>query len=93
VVGRRAGPAQRGDQYWCTEDMPAKHLKRTSSGRGGRRFKSCHSDQYLAEIETLAGTDCGTVSLTAGVGERQPSSNSKLSDEQRQRLVVSERKD
>jgi hypothetical protein len=63
------------------------------SGRGGRRFKSCHSDQYLAEIETLAGTDCGTVSLTAGVGERQPLSNSKLSDEQRQRLVVSERKD
>src|SRR5438270_13800642 len=28
------------------------------SGRGGRRFKSCHSDQYLAEIMTLPGTDC-----------------------------------
>jgi Type IV secretory system Conjugative DNA transfer len=32
------------------------------SGRGGRRFKSCHSDQHLAEIKTLTGTDCGTVS-------------------------------
>ena len=32
------------------------------SGRGGRRFKSCHSDQHLAEIKMLTGTDCGTVS-------------------------------
>src|ERR1700730_3118110 len=32
------------------------------SGRGGRRFKSCHSDQGLAEIPTSTGTDCGTVS-------------------------------
>jgi hypothetical protein len=30
------------------------------SGRGGRRFKSCHSDQYLAEIPKFPGTDCGT---------------------------------
>ena len=32
------------------------------SGRGGRRFKSCHSDQHLAEIKTFIGTDSGTVS-------------------------------
>jgi hypothetical protein len=32
------------------------------SGRGGRRFKSCHSDQHLAEISKVSGTDCGTVS-------------------------------
>jgi hypothetical protein len=31
-------------------------------GRGGRRFKSCHSDHHLAEIKILTGTDCGTVS-------------------------------
>src|SRR5260370_41514749 len=37
------------------------------SGRGGRRFKSCHSDQHLAENETLTGTDCGTVSTGANV--------------------------
>jgi hypothetical protein len=30
------------------------------SGRGGRRFKSCHSDQHLAKIKILNGTDCGT---------------------------------
>jgi integrase len=32
------------------------------SGRGGRSFKSCHSDQHLAEISKVSGTDCGTVS-------------------------------
>src|SRR6202008_3910307 len=26
------------------------------SGRGGRRFKSCHSDHYLAEVRPLRGT-------------------------------------
>ena len=30
------------------------------SGRGGRRFKSCHSDHHLAQITTFTGTDCGT---------------------------------
>src|SRR5260370_19505343 len=30
------------------------------SERGGRRFKSCHSDQYLADFQLLPGTDCGT---------------------------------
>jgi hypothetical protein len=35
------------------------------SGRGGRRFKSCHSNQHLAEIPTSTGTDCGTVSSDA----------------------------
>src|SRR5229473_4895482 len=35
---------------------------RPRSGRGGRRFKSCHSDQHLAEFQILTGTDCGTVS-------------------------------
>jgi hypothetical protein len=28
---------------------------------GGRGFKSCHSDQYLAENKKLTGTDCGAV--------------------------------
>lgn len=27
------------------------------SGRGGRRFKSCHSDQHLAELETAEPKD------------------------------------
>ena len=51
------------------------------SGRGGRRFKSCHSDQYLAEIQELRGTVCGTVSVLNGpfpiavkVGSRLPHS-------------------
>ena len=30
------------------------------SGRGGRRFKSCHSDQYLAEFHQSSGTDYGS---------------------------------
>ena len=30
------------------------------SGRGGRRFKSCHSDHYLAEIETTFATGFAT---------------------------------
>ena len=38
------------------------HCRAPRSGRGGRRLKSCHSDQHLAEIKTLTGTDCGTVS-------------------------------
>src|SRR5712671_986682 len=44
------------------------------SGRGGRRFKSCHSDQHLAKIKMLAGTDCGTVShvLLASCAHRSP---------------------
>jgi hypothetical protein len=44
------------------------------SGRGGRRFKSCHSDQYLAKIKMLAGTDCGTVShvVLAFCAQRSP---------------------
>jgi hypothetical protein len=41
------------------------------SGRGGRRFKSCHSDQHLAEIQTSTGTDCGTVSLRRS-GDQPP---------------------
>jgi hypothetical protein len=30
------------------------------SGRGGRRFKSCHSDHYLAEIESAIATGSAT---------------------------------
>src|SRR5207245_10339783 len=33
------------------------------SGRGGRRFKSCHSDHHLAQITTFTGTECRTVLL------------------------------
>src|SRR5882672_2661136 len=32
------------------------------SGRGGRRFKSCHSDQYLAQIPTRAAKGCAKAS-------------------------------
>src|SRR6516164_7779583 len=32
------------------------------SGRGGRRFKSCHSDQHLAENSTRRATDYATAS-------------------------------
>jgi hypothetical protein len=30
------------------------------SGRGGRRFKSCHSDHYLADTYDLFATPCAT---------------------------------
>ena len=30
---------------------------------GGRRFKSCHSDQYLAEIQTAPATDTATETM------------------------------
>jgi hypothetical protein len=42
------------------------------SGRGGRRFKSYHSDQYLAEIPTSTGTGCGTVSSDVWRSSDQP---------------------
>ena len=42
------------------------------SGRGGRRFKSCHSDQYLAEFYQSSGTDYGTdTSLVFAVAKAQ----------------------
>jgi hypothetical protein len=31
------------------------------SGRGGRRFKSCHSDHDLAEIKNASATPCATL--------------------------------
>jgi hypothetical protein len=30
------------------------------SGRGGRRFKSCHADQYLPKVFVRSGTTSGT---------------------------------
>jgi hypothetical protein len=30
------------------------------SDEGGRRFKSCHSDQYLAKLPFQSGTTSGT---------------------------------
>jgi hypothetical protein len=36
------------------------HRGEPRSGRGGRRFKSCHSDQYLAEISKYSATPCAT---------------------------------
>jgi hypothetical protein len=33
------------------------------SGRGGRRFKSCHSDQHLAKLPVPSGTTSGTDTL------------------------------
>jgi hypothetical protein len=35
------------------------------SGRGGRRFKSYHSDQYLAEISQHSATPCATPCVRA----------------------------
>jgi hypothetical protein len=40
----------------------ARQCRAPRSGRGVAGFKSCHSDQYLAEFQILTGTDCGTVS-------------------------------
>ena len=40
-------------------------LKLTCSGRGGRRFKSCHSDQYLAGPERASPTVFPTVIVPA----------------------------
>jgi hypothetical protein len=42
------------------------------SGRGGRRFKSCHSDQYLAEFSIVAATDIATETARAPTGRREP---------------------
>ena len=39
------------------------HLGAPRSGRGGRRFKSCHSDQDLAQSDNLCGTLIGTETL------------------------------
>ena len=42
------------------------------SGRGGRRFKSCHYDQYLAEFHQSSGTDYGAdTSLVFAVAKAQ----------------------
>ena len=45
------------------------------SGRGGRRFKSCHSDQYLTCFPDVTGTDCGTDCLPGDIGEHRRSLN------------------
>jgi hypothetical protein len=37
------------------------------SGRGGRRFKSCHSDQHLAKIESVSATGSGDEGRTCEV--------------------------
>jgi len=102
--------------------MAAKYLKRTSFGRGGRRFKSCHSDQTLSQNQDYhrhrllrTHEDCKErkaaklrswrVSLTRKRGQylgtvEAPNEKAAeaaavaefdLSDEQRRRLVVSER--
>ena len=36
------------------------------SGRGGRRFKSCHSDQYLADNQIAQATASATASRDEG---------------------------
>jgi hypothetical protein len=42
-------------------DAPADRGGRAPrSGRGGRRFKSCHSDQLSQDIQSLRGPICGT---------------------------------
>ena len=39
-----------------TPNNQGKAIRAPRSGRGGRRFKSCHSDQYLAQIKIAAAT-------------------------------------
>src|SRR5262245_12185092 len=56
--GRVTGQRDAADSQTVGDDRSPR------SGRGGRRFKSCHSDQYLADNTTITGTDCGTVLLT-----------------------------
>src|SRR5207253_2083735 len=41
------------------------------SGRGGRRFKSCHSDQYLAQFGTATATDIATETRQATIMARK----------------------
>ena len=38
----------------------ARECRYTLFGTGGGRFKSCHSDHYLAQSNKHTGTDCGT---------------------------------
>jgi hypothetical protein len=46
------------------------HDSAPRSGRGGRRFKSCHSDQHLADPETASPTVCPTDIFVERVSRR-----------------------
>src|SRR5262245_16493847 len=48
----RAAAPLAGEAARVPDGIAAKYLKRTSFGTRGRRFKSCHSDHYLAPSET-----------------------------------------
>jgi hypothetical protein len=49
-----------------TLNNQGKAIRAPRSGRGGRRFKSCHSDQNLAQSTEHSGTDIGTETSRAG---------------------------
>jgi hypothetical protein len=68
---------------WITARVGADALKRNKdlaftrtplprSGRGGRRFKSCHSDQYLTKFFFRSGTTSGTDTPIAVVFRHYP---------------------
>jgi hypothetical protein len=48
---------QTAQQELCLAAEGGRHRKTPCSGRGGRRFKSCHSDQCLAKLPVQSGTD------------------------------------
>jgi len=85
ICARRQGLAGRNSNGTTGGTSPR-------SGRGGRRFKSCHSDQYLAEFHQSSGTDYGTdtsfVLVSAKIcchsGDHKPSASAAASSSPRQ---------
>ena len=68
---RRATWRRKRTKMACDRDWIAANVRRNAekyarsrmprcSGRGGRRFKSCHSDQHLAENQIATATDIAT---------------------------------
>src|SRR5262249_30458388 len=61
------------------------------SGRGGRRFKSCHSDQHLASPETSIPTVSPTDTCRSGYCRRQLLANAAMADLARRLVAVRRR--
>ena len=62
MPGARVVPSRRFEplHVFSNGKLTASFGSAPRSGRGGRRFKSCHSDQHLAKIESVSATESAT---------------------------------
>src|SRR5262249_14338736 len=76
------------EYHWSIVGRTGRH---TSFGRGGRRFKSCHSDQHLASPETSIPTVSPSDTRRSGYCRRQLLANAAMADLARRLVAVRRR--